>query len=861
MSNTVVQTWPVVSTRVVEVEVPGIQGPQGPKGDLTAEAKKVRDEITKIKADVEASEANASASAEKAQEYAEDAEQAHQDTVTEKNNALSAIQTEGQNQIDLIEAEGEEQIEAVESAGNTAVTGVQIEAGKQIERIQKEGGLQVDRVEAAGDAVVAEVEDTKDSAVAAVEQEGTTQTGLVTAEGQKQVNAVTTEGNKQIANVKAEGEKQVAAATAQAEAAEAAKDAAVTAQTAAETAQGKAETAQTEAESAASASEQSKEGAVAAQTAAETAQGKAETAQSNAEAAQSAAETAKGQAQTSAQEAASSASAAATSATNAQKAYEDTLDAKADAIAAIQQETTTQISAIQAEGTTQKGVVTAEGTKQVGLVEAAGTTQTANAKAYADAAEDARDAAIAAKDQAEEIASQMGDPLGKEEAASTYATKTELTNGLATKSDTGHKHVKADVTDLAVATETEAGLLPSLSGVSGQVLRGNGQWAFAPVQQNLSSADNKERPLLMRYTAGTTGSDSNAVLYSDKATINSTTGAITAPSFIGDLTGTAAKATADASGNDIPTTYATKAEVASDLSNKSDVGHGHAITDVSGLRAALDSKQPTGDYATNTALTEGLAGKSDVGHTHTSENITDWDDATVSFWSTERSATGGISASGSMGWSTIWSGTVNGDAVTTGFMVNVDSGDPMLTIQAKRGQQYGQIVLTKSDIRLQTGSGKELSVNSLMTTIGSLGQTYAPLSHTHTTAQVTGLDTALAGKAAVYHTHTIADLPKASQAEAEAGSDDTKVMTPAVTKAAILELAPAPDLTPYATTEALNALQSVVTALQTTVTGMQSTVNTINTSYMPKSGGTFTGAVTVQGTVSGTGFQVVASNV
>ena len=302
--------------------------------------------------------------------------------------------------------------------------------------------------------------------------------------------------------------------------------------------------------------------------------------------------------------------------------------------------------------------------------------------------------------------------------------------------------------------------------------------------------------------------------------------------------------------------YATKTEVTSGLAGKSDLGHGHVIADVSGLQSALDGKQAAGDYATNTALTQGLAGKSDVAHTHTHENITDWDDATVSFWSTERGVTGTISASGSMGWSTLWSGMVNGDAVTTGFMVNVDSGDPMLTIQAKRGQQYGQIVLSKSDIRLQTGPGKELSVSSLMTTIGALGQTYAPLSHTHTTAQVTGLDTALDGKAAVSHTHTIADLPKASQAEAEAGNDDTKVMTPAVTKAAILELAPAPDLTPYATTEALNALQSTVTALQTTVTGMQSTVNTINTSYMPKSGGTFTGAITVQGQIKGTSFRV-----
>lgn len=35
---------------------------------------------------------------------------------------------------------------------------------------------------------------------------------------------------------------------------------------------------------------------------------------------------------------------------------------------------------------------------------------------------------------------------------------------------------------------------------------------------------------------------------------------------------------------------------------------------------------------------------------------------------------------------------------------------------------------------------------------------YAPISHTHTTNQVTGLDTALAGKAATSHTHTTSQV-------------------------------------------------------------------------------------------------------
>ena len=147
MSRTIVQTFPVIDTRVIEVEVPGIQGPKGPMGDLTPEAEAVRTEINQAKTDAQTAATQAAGSAEAAETSAENAEQAYQDTLTAKSDALSAIQEEADKQLGLIEDEGEEQTAAVQSEGTTAVTGVQIEAGKQIERIQKEGGLQVDRVE------------------------------------------------------------------------------------------------------------------------------------------------------------------------------------------------------------------------------------------------------------------------------------------------------------------------------------------------------------------------------------------------------------------------------------------------------------------------------------------------------------------------------------------------------------------------------------------------------------------------------------------------------------------------------------------------------------------------------------------
>lgn len=50
--------------------------------------------------------------------------------------------------------------------------------------------------------------------------------------------------------------------------------------------------------------------------------------------------------------------------------------------------------------------------------------------------------------------------------------------------------------------------------------------------------------------------------------------------------------------------------------------HTHSIQDVTGLQAALDAKQASGDYATTQALTDGLAGKANTSHTHTIANVT-----------------------------------------------------------------------------------------------------------------------------------------------------------------------------------------------------------------------------------------------
>jgi hypothetical protein len=72
--------------------------------------------------------------------------------------------------------------------------------------------------------------------------------------------------------------------------------------------------------------------------------------------------------------------------------------------------------------------------------------------------------------------------------------------------------------------------------------------------------------------------------------------------------------TADA---DKPVSTAT----ATALAGKSDTGHTHAQSDVTGLTAALGDKADAAD------VTTALAGKSDTGHTHTASNVTDFNAA------------------------------------------------------------------------------------------------------------------------------------------------------------------------------------------------------------------------------------------
>lgn len=142
------------------------------------------------------------------------------------------------------------------------------------------------------------------------------------------------------------------------------------------------------------------------------------------------------------------------------------------------------------------------------------------------------------------------------------------------------------VSTFTAATASTAGTVGAVpapsAGAQAKFLRGDGTWQVPTntdtkvVQTQSTTAG--EYALLAKDNTGVTTTTSGSV-FSTGVTVNPNTKTITATTFKGSLHGNATsatkatnatKASQDAAGNDIPTTYATKAEVTSGLSGKLD---------------------------------------------------------------------------------------------------------------------------------------------------------------------------------------------------------------------------------------------------------------------------------------------------
>lgn len=158
------------------------------------------------------------------------------------------------------------------------------------------------------------------------------------------------------------------------------------------------------------------------------------------------------------------------------------------------------------------------------------------------------------------------------------------------------------------------------------------------------------------------------------------------------------------------------AAVQSSLDGKAATVHTHALTDVVGLQTAL-------------------TGKASTTHTHTASSITDFNSAVVaaSPVTSVNGQTGAITVSGFSG---SWNDLTNKPALFSGAYADL-TGKPALFSGA-----YADL------------TGKPTLFDGSYTTLTNVPATFTPASHQHAVGDVTGLQTALDGKAALSHTHS-----------------------------------------------------------------------------------------------------------
>ena len=222
---------------------------------------------------------------------------------------------------------------------------------------------------------------------------------------------------------------------------------------------------------------------------------------------------------------------------------------------------------------------------------------------------------------------------------STYATKTELSTGLAGKSDTSHGHDavtqsaagfmsaadKKKLDGIAEGANNYTYTLPTASSTLGgvkttsTVTSTSGLTACPIISGVPYYKDTNNTYTLSSFGVTATSSELNVLdgITATTAELNYVDGVTsniqTQLNNKLDASGTAAKASKDASGNTITSTYATKTELTNGLNGKANSSHSHAISEVTNLQSTLDGKLGTSANAAsaskwNTARTITLGG-------------------------------------------------------------------------------------------------------------------------------------------------------------------------------------------------------------------------------------------------------------
>lgn len=157
------------------------------------------------------------------------------------------------------------------------------------------------------------------------------------------------------------------------------------------------------------------------------------------------------------------------------------------------------------------------------------------------------------------------------------------------------------------------------------------------------------------------------------------------------------------------------------LTSKSDVGHGHVISDTAGLQTALNGKSDVGHghvMADVVGLDTALAGKTDVGHSHVIADTTGL-----------QSALNGIALKADK-----VSGAIDGNFAGLNVAGNLTDS----------GFTSGDFALVIHQHAIPDITGLQLALDDK-----------SDISHGHVITDVAGLSTALSGKSDVGHTHTV----------------------------------------------------------------------------------------------------------